>query len=146
MEQLQDIVAEKKRTESEWQELIASDLVVKIHSKILNDDVWIVSNPKHKWRVEDDSPIYLIKEIKLLYGSGKDALLKIHQVKTTFEGEVIDDDELDASSPSVIIESQMERKQREVKSRLQYLVEKHKILKKEKVKNEQHQTQLFKNG
>ncbi len=144
MGKIQDIQS-PNISETEWNRFIQSDKVVKIRSKILKDDLWIVSNPKHAWRVEDDAGIYFGKEIKLLHGSTQEELLTVHLLKKKFNGEVVDDEDLLTLNTQSIIETQLEKRQKDVKNRLADLVLKQTHKKKEK-HHEQTSIKLFKNG
>jgi len=133
----------KKLTENEWKELINSNLAIKIYSKILDDTLWIVSNKNCLNKVTDRAPVYLIKEVRLIENEDAEFLQKIHLVKKTFDGEIVEDWEID-DIPSPMPPPIGDEKD-VVKEKLAQLRKTIKPKQKE-IYNEQHQTQLFKNG
>ncbi len=133
----------KKLTENQWKELINSDLAIKIYSKILDDTLWIISNKDCLNKVTDRAPVYLIKEVRLIENEDAEFLQKIHLIKKTFDGEIVEDWEIDDTTnplPPPIVD-----KRDVVKEKLAQLRKTIKPKLKE-IYNEQHQTQLFKNG
>ncbi len=132
-----------KLTPEEWQELITSNLAIKIYSKILDDTLWIVSNKNCLNKVTDRAPVYLIKEVRLIENKDAEFLQKIHLVKKTFDGEIVEDWEIDDTTNP--LQPPIVEKRDLVKEKLAQLRKTIKPKLKE-IYNEQHQTQLFKNG
>ena len=132
-----------KLTPEEWQELITSNLAIKIYSKILDDTLWIVSNKNCLNKVTDRAPVYLIKEVRLIENKDAEFLQKIHLVKKTFDGEIVEDWEIDDTTNP--LQPPIVEKRDLVKEKLAQLRKTIKPKLKE-ICNEQHQTQLFKNG
>lgn len=127
----------------EWQKLIISNLAIKIYSKILDDTLWIVSNKDCLNKVTDRAPVYLIKEVRLIENEDAEFLQKIHLVKKTFDGEIVEDWEIDDTPnpmPPPIVE-----KRDLVKEKLAQLRKTIKPKQKE-IYNEQTSIKLFKNG
>ena len=132
-----------KLTPEEWQELITSNLAIKIYSKILDDTLWIISNKDCLNKVTDRAPVYLIKEVRLIENKDAEFLQKIHLVKKTFDGEIVEDWEIDDTTNP--LQPPIVEKRDLVKEKLAQLRKTIKPKLKE-ICNEQHQTQLFKNG
>jgi len=83
--------------ESDWDLLMASDLTIKIFSRSLNAELWLVSNESHLTNVTDASPVYLMREVKAIFPCSKSELSLIHQIKTTFKGELVAEDQQEES-------------------------------------------------
>lgn len=64
-------------------------LVVKLHSDLLNEDFFLVSDTKLKAKVEAENPgtvVYLPGEIERLAGIGPEEAKRLHMVKKAFPG------------------------------------------------------------
>ncbi len=65
----------------------------KIYSRILNDELWIVSGENNLINVTDDAPVYLMKEIELIENENEKTLKLIHKLKKKFKGEILSESE-----------------------------------------------------
>ncbi len=69
-----------------------ANLVVTLHSDLLNEDFFLVSNPELRSKVEAENPgtvAYLPQEIENLAGLGPDKVKKLHYSKKIFGGEFV---------------------------------------------------------
>ena len=70
----------------------------KIYSRILNDELWIVSDENCLNQVTDDSPVYLMKEVKLIKNVNLRTLQIIHAIKKKFGGEIVSETDNNSSN------------------------------------------------
>ena len=68
-----------------------SNAAVKIHSNLLNEDIWLLSDEKMRESLDDDLVVYLPGEIKHLtrINVSPEQLRKIHACKKVFPGSKI---------------------------------------------------------
>lgn len=72
------------------EEFKAQNLAVKIRSKVLGEDFWLVSNEETRDHLEAEGLVcYLPDEILHLLGLSQEAIRKLHKVKEVFNGSQI---------------------------------------------------------
>lgn len=68
---------------------IKKPFAARIYSKILNDEIWVVTSPEAIAFVPDDTVTYLPEEIQNLRGSTPDEIKAIHMIKKSIGGKLI---------------------------------------------------------
>ena len=61
---------------------------IKIQSKLVDEDIWLVSTVEEMDQVKGPEVVYTAKEAYVLSLSSKEYAKKIHKIKKTFNGEI----------------------------------------------------------
>ena len=73
-------------SEMSLEEFKSQNLAVRIRSKVLGEDIWLVSNEDAREHLKAEGLVcYLANEIEQLKGLSQGAIRKVHEVKKVFD-------------------------------------------------------------
>jgi len=78
----------RKLEDCSLEEFGKQDKVIRIKSKLVGEDIWLVPTKDHLEKVSGPEVAYTAKEAMLLGKSTKKIARKIHEFKKTFKGEI----------------------------------------------------------